>query len=71
MEKGLGMKKIKKIRVGGLKKIKNLLGGHPPCVTPGKGEGVYAARRPFVNVTNVTQRNEYIIYYIKNRSFLY
>ena len=60
---GLGMKKIKKM-VGWENKIKkNLLGGSLSCALAGKGEGVYAARRPFANVTNVTQRNE-TIYYI-------
>lgn len=58
------MKKIKKICLSGVEKIKNLLGGSLPCAVPGKGEGVYAARLPFVNVMNVTQRNEYILYTI-------
>ena len=63
---GLGMKKIKKLvgkiknqRWGGKNK-KNLLGGSLSCALAGKGEGVYAARRPFANVMNVTQRNETI-----------
>ena len=61
------MEKIKNL-LG--KNKKNLLGGSLSCAVPEKGEGVYAPRRPFVNVTNVTHRNEtYIIYYIQNRSF--
>ena len=46
-----------------MEKIKNLLGGSLLCAVPRKGEGVYAARRPFVNVTNITHTNE-TIYYI-------
>lgn len=57
-----------------MEKIKNLLGGSLPCAVPEKGEGVYAARRPFINVTNVTQRNEtiyYILYYDRSHSIVY
>lgn len=58
-----GVEKNKKNqRWGGVEKIKNLLGGSLPCAVPGKGEGVYAARLPFVNVTNVTHGNESIYY---------
>ena len=49
--------------IGDEKNKKILLGGSLSCAVPVKGEGVYAARRPFANVTNVTQRNE-TIYYI-------
>ena len=64
--------KNKKSGVGWVEKNKkNLLEGSLSCALAGKGEGVYAPRPLFVNVTNVTHRNEYIIYYIKNRSFLY
>ena len=66
--------KIKKICLGGVGKIKNLLGGSLSFALTGKGEGVYAARRPFVNVTNVTQRNEtiyYILHYDRSHSIVY
>lgn len=56
--------KNKKSGVGWVEKNKkNLLGGSLSCALAGKGEGVYAARRPFANVTNVTHANE-TIYYI-------
>ena len=51
-----------------------MLGGSLSCAVPVKGEGVYAPRRPFVNVTNVTQRNEtiyYILHYDRSRSIVY
>ena len=68
---GIEDEKNKKKLLGWVEKIKNLLGGSLLCAVPGKGEGVYTTRRPFANVTNITHANEYIIYYIKNRSFLY
>ena len=70
-KEGIEDGKNKKNCLSGVEKIKNLLGGSLPFAVPEKGEGVDAARRPFANVTNVTHANEYIIYYIKNRSFLY
>lgn len=66
---GIGDEKNKKICLGGVEKIKNLLGGSLPYAVPGKGEGVYAARRPFANVTNVTQRNESIYYILYTKPF--
>lgn len=60
--------------MGGVEKIKNLLGGSLLCAVPRKGEGVYAARRPFVNVTNITHTNEtiyYILHYDRSHSIVY
>lgn len=64
-KEGIGDGKNKKNWWGGVEKIKNLLGGSLSCAVPGKkGGGYMPPRRPFVNVTNVTQRNEYILYTI-------
>lgn len=62
-KEGIWDEKIKKIRVGWRGKNKKFAWGSPNLCRVGKRGGVYVSRCPFVNVTNVTQRNE-TIYYI-------